>query len=157
MYAAHQRLLTEYPGCLEPCESRASVSPLSSMPSTDLTSILNSNALFKCVCFIAMALAPLELSLVRLIPERDGATLGISTVVTACNHTKMHRNHLHGSCALLSTLDSGQQGKEKTVSSIRASGSPSHGSQTHSTRTGGPSLMHSPSSPIPSLSSLTDP
>jgi len=51
--------------------------------STGLTSILSSDTLLGCVFLFAIALASFKLLPVRLIPERDGTTLGISTAVTA--------------------------------------------------------------------------
>ena len=53
------------------------------MPSTDLTSILSSDALLGCVFLVAIALASLKLLPVGLVPERNGTALGISTAVTA--------------------------------------------------------------------------
>lgn len=53
------------------------------MPSTDLISILSSDALLGCVFLLAIALASLKLLPVNLIPEKDDTALGISTAVTA--------------------------------------------------------------------------
>lgn len=53
------------------------------MASTGLTSILSSDTLLGCVFLFAIALASLKLLPVRLISERDGTALGISTAVTA--------------------------------------------------------------------------
>jgi hypothetical protein len=53
------------------------------MPSTDLASILGSDILLGCVFLLAIALASLKLLPVSLIPERNGAALGISTAAKA--------------------------------------------------------------------------
>ena len=53
------------------------------MPLTDLTSILNSDALLGCIFLVAIAFVSLKLLPVGLIPERDGTALGLSTAVTA--------------------------------------------------------------------------
>jgi len=53
------------------------------MPSTGLTSILSSDALLGCVFLFAIALASLKSLPVRLIPDRDGTAVGVSTAVTA--------------------------------------------------------------------------
>jgi hypothetical protein len=53
------------------------------MPSTDLTSILSSDALLGCVFLAAIALASLKLLPTGLILGKHGAAPGISTAVTA--------------------------------------------------------------------------
>ena len=53
------------------------------MPSTDLTSILSSDALLGCAFLVAVAFVSLKLLPVRLFPERDDTALGLSTAVTA--------------------------------------------------------------------------
>ena len=53
------------------------------MPSTDLTSILSSDALLGCAFLFALALASYKLLPVGLISERDGTALDVSTAATA--------------------------------------------------------------------------
>ena len=53
------------------------------MSPSDLTPILSSDALLGCVLLAAIFIASIRSLLVGLVPESDGATLAISTAVTA--------------------------------------------------------------------------